>query len=463
MGEMRRRDVFTLAGAATATFKQVNGKEIKSGTVNSMAFKSANMAGNLIMVYLAWTNTSSVSVTDTRGNVYTSVESPTTWGPTSNRSSQVFYAKNIAGGSNTVRATFATAISSPGWADMYIHEYSGIDKVDPLDVSHVNTGMTAAMNSGSVITTNANDIIFGAGASSGIVNQVGTGFTSRSTSFGNWTEDKNVTAVGPYDATASQDGNRDAWVMHMVAFKVDANAPDITPPSTPTGLAQTPTSTSQIDLKWNASTDDVGVAGYRVFRDGAQSGTSATPSYSDNSLAPLTTYGATVSGTIDVTATAADNVGVVGVQFMLDGSPLGAEVTASPYSVSWDTSTAANGAHVLTARVRDAANNSTTSTPVNVTVDRSALILAITSPTNNALVAGIVDVTANASDNVGVAGVQFLVDGVDHDEVRSAPYVLAWDSRTVSNGTHTLTARARDAVGKPTLSPPITVNVANDT
>ena len=195
MGEMRRRDVFTLAGAATATFKQVNGKEIKSGTVNSMAFKSANMAGNLIVVYLAWTNTSSVSVTDTRGNVYTSVESPTTWGPTSNRSSQVFYAKNIAGGSNTVRATFATAISSPGWADMYIHEYSGIDKVDPLDVSHVNTGMTAAMNSGSVITTNANDIIFGAGASSGIVNQVGTGFTSRSTSFGNWTEDKNVTAV----------------------------------------------------------------------------------------------------------------------------------------------------------------------------------------------------------------------------------------------------------------------------
>ena len=79
---------------------------------------------------------------------------------------------------------------------MYIHEYSGIDKADPLDVSAVNKGTTAAMNSGSATTTNANDLIFGAGASASTVNQVGTGFTSRSTSFGNRTEDKNVTAVG---------------------------------------------------------------------------------------------------------------------------------------------------------------------------------------------------------------------------------------------------------------------------
>ena len=52
-------------------------------------------------------------------------------------SSQVFYAKNIAGGANTVQATFATAITS--WGDMYIHEYSGIDKADPVDVSAVDT------------------------------------------------------------------------------------------------------------------------------------------------------------------------------------------------------------------------------------------------------------------------------------------------------------------------------------
>ena len=41
------------------------------------------------------------------------------------------------------------------------------------------------------------------------------------------------------------------------------------------------------------------------------------------------------------------------------------------------------------------------------------------------------------------------------------PYALAWDTRTVSNGAHTLTARARDAAGNSTLSAPVTVNVAN--
>ena len=102
------------SAASTPTFKQVRAKEITSGTVNSLAFNSANTAGNLIVVYVAWTNTNTASVSDTRGNVYTSAGARTTWGATSTSSSQVFYAKNIAGGSNTVRATFATSITSWG-------------------------------------------------------------------------------------------------------------------------------------------------------------------------------------------------------------------------------------------------------------------------------------------------------------------------------------------------------------
>ena len=492
------------SAAATPTFKQVRAKEITSGTLNSLAFSSANTTGNLIVVYLMWTNTDSVSVTDTRGNAYTSIGSRTMWGANSNNSSQVFYAKNVAAGSNTVRASFATAISSS--ADMYIHEYSGIDKADPLDVSAVNRGTAAAMNSGSATTSNANDLIFGAGASASAVNQSGSGFTSRSTRFGNRTEDKNVTSAGPYNATANQNGN--AWVMHMAAFKADPGTPDTTPPSKPTGLTATPTSTSQINLNWNASTDDVGVTGYKVFRNGTQIATPTSSAYNDTGLTASTAYayevsatdaagnnspksdvvsattltpapdttpptvsltapanGATVSGTITVTANAADSVGVVGVQFLVDGNNLGAEDTTSPYSVSWDTSTATNGAHVLTARARDAANNSTTSAARNVTVaapDTAAPSVVITSPANNAQVVDIVSVTADASDNVGVAGVQFLVDGVNSGvEDTTAPYVLAWDSRGVSNGAHALTARARDAAGNTRLSTAVTVNVAN--
>ena len=67
--------------------------------------------------------------------------------------------------------------------------------------------------------------------------------------------------------------------------------------------------------------------------------------------------GSTVGGTVAVSASASDNVGVVGVQFRLDGANLGAEDTAAPYSVSWNTTTVANGSHTLTAVARDAAGN----------------------------------------------------------------------------------------------------------
>ena len=80
--------------------------------------------------------------------------------------------------------------------------------------------------------------------------------------------------------------------------------------------------------------------------------------------------GATVSGTVTLNATASDNVGVAGVQFFLDGAPLGAEdTTPDPYSVAWNTATVTNGTHTLTAIARDAAGNTTTSAPVNVTVE----------------------------------------------------------------------------------------------
>jgi hypothetical protein len=78
--------------------------------------------------------------------------------------------------------------------------------------------------------------------------------------------------------------------------------------------------------------------------------------------------GATVSGTVSVTATASDNVGVAGVQFRVDGHDLGAEATAAPYGVAWDSAAGANGPHTLTAVARDAAGNLTTSAAVTVAV-----------------------------------------------------------------------------------------------
>ena len=82
--------------------------------------------------------------------------------------------------------------------------------------------------------------------------------------------------------------------------------------------------------------------------------------------------GANVSGTIPVSANASDDVGVVGVQFTLDGANLGAEDTSAPYSVSWNTTTASDGPHTLRAVARDASGNSTTSAAVGVTVSNAA-------------------------------------------------------------------------------------------
>src|SRR5207244_6553060 len=80
------------------------------------------------------------------------------------------------------------------------------------------------------------------------------------------------------------------------------------------------------------------------------------------------TAGATVSGTTAVTASATDDIGVAGVQFKLDGANLGAEDTTAPYSVAWDTGTALDGAHTITAVARDAAGNLGNAAPVTATV-----------------------------------------------------------------------------------------------
>jgi hypothetical protein len=77
--------------------------------------------------------------------------------------------------------------------------------------------------------------------------------------------------------------------------------------------------------------------------------------------------GVTVSGAITLSATASDNVGVAGVQFTVDGVNVGAEDATAPYSVSWNSTSVANGAHAVAARARDAAGNSrTASVSVNV-------------------------------------------------------------------------------------------------
>jgi hypothetical protein len=78
-----------------------------------------------------------------------------------------------------------------------------------------------------------------------------------------------------------------------------------------------------------------------------------------------------IAGLSTVSASVSDNVAISGVQFLLDGVSLATQVTAAPYSITWDTTTAANGNHTLAARAQNSAGQITTSSPITVTIDNS--------------------------------------------------------------------------------------------
>ena len=85
------------------------------------------------------------------------------------------------------------------------------------------------------------------------------------------------------------------------------------------------------------------------------------------------TAGSTVSGTIPVRAQVSWVGAIVaGVQFKRDGANLGAEDTTAPYEVPWDTTTASNGSHTLTAVARDIVGLQYSSNPVQVTVSNGS-------------------------------------------------------------------------------------------
>jgi hypothetical protein len=82
--------------------------------------------------------------------------------------------------------------------------------------------------------------------------------------------------------------------------------------------------------------------------------------------------GATASRTEPIAATVTSNLPIASVQFYLDGQPLGSGVTSSPYSINWDTTTATNGTHTLSARATDVDQDQGTSSNVTVTVQNPA-------------------------------------------------------------------------------------------
>ncbi len=173
------------------------------------------------------------------------------------------------------------------------------------------------------------------------------------------------------------------------------------------------------------------------------------------------TSGATLSGTLSVTISASDNVGVTKVEWYLDGALQGNNAGAVG-NFSWNTLSVANGTHSVAAKAYDAAGNVGTSAQIQVSVsnpvpDESIPVVLLSSPAPNSSVAGIVSVNVSGSDNVGVTKIEWYLDGVLKGTASAPNAAFSWDTASVPNGVHTVTAKGYDAAAN--VSNPATASV----
>ncbi|HWA08961.1 MAG TPA: Ig-like domain-containing protein [Opitutaceae bacterium] len=175
----------------------------------------------------------------------------------------------------------------------------------------------------------------------------------------------------------------------------------------------------------------------------------------NNSLLP-------VGSVVNLSASASDPDGTIAsVQFIANGQTL-STVSSFPYNATWTPT--ALGSYSITAKATDDKGNTTTSTPVVVTITgNGAPTVALTSPANGTvLTAGVpINVTATASDFDGtVTSVRFTANGITIGTVSSAPYVVSWTPS--ASGTYTLVAQATDNSGNFTNSTAVTVTVGGN-
>lgn len=153
----------------------------------------------------------------------------------------------------------------------------------------------------------------------------------------------------------------------------------------------------------------------------------------------------------NITATASDDYSdVQKVEIYIDGI-LKSTLTVSPYTYSWSTAGLSEGSHTIYAKATDQFNFTaqTATNTVNV-ADKTKPTVSLSSPVASANVSGSVAVTAAANDNSGgkgIAKVDFYAGPTLIGTDATSPYSISWDSKTVQDGSYSLTAKASDASG----------------
>ena len=263
--------------------------------------------------------------------------------------------------------------------------------------------------------------------------------------------------------------------------------PDTMSPTVPTGLSATPTSHSQVDLSWGASSDNVGVSGYEVYRNGAEVASVNATTYSDTGLVAETEYSYQVravdsSGNVSALSSAAstttpakpdtisptvptglsatptshsqvdlswgassDNVGVSGYEIYRNGAEV-ASVNATTYS---GTGLVAETEYSYQVRAVDSSGNvSALSSAVSATTPAKPDTISPTVPTGlsaTAISHRQVDLSWGASsDNIGVSGYEIYRNGAEIASVNATTYS---DTGLMAETEYSYQVRAVDSSG----------------
>ena len=173
---------------------------------------------------------------------------------------------------------------------------------------------------------------------------------------------------------------------------------------------------------------------------------------------PELANGQTIRGLLDWEALPAGE-DAASVSFELDGHVL-TTATAAPYAFQWDSTTAANGRHVLTVHAT-AVDGRTADASVVVTIANPPAPPQIVSDTiaDGATLSGTVRWEVTTKGKVGL--VQFLLDGLLVDAEFSPPYGFDWDTTQETPGPHTLTVQVTNPAGTATATHTLQVTIAN--
>jgi glucose/arabinose dehydrogenase len=185
----------------------------------------------------------------------------------------------------------------------------------------------------------------------------------------------------------------------------------------------------------------------------------------------LTVNNAPVASTIDTSITlgpTATNDTTPTFEFMsnISGSTFQCAVDAAPFASCTSPKTLvvqSVGTHAFAVRATSP-SGATDSTPAtrSFNVDTTNPTVSVTSPTNAGVVSGTVTLSASAADSGGVLAVKWYVDSVERaSDTDGAPWTRTWNSLGVSNGTHKIMAKARDAAANWGTSKVLTVTVNN--